>query len=161
MSEPFDFIEMKIPAKAEYVGVIRLTISGVASRMGYSYDDIEDLKIAVSEACTNAIHHAYPEDEKGEVAIGMGLYKDHIEVMVADHGKSFDWQEIRKNAGPIDSTASIESLSEGGLGIYLIETLMDDVKIYDDSGVVVTMKKFINNGEVESSDNTISTSQSK
>ncbi len=48
--EDFDFIEMKVPAKAEYVGVIRLSISGIASRMGFSYEAIEDLKVALSEA---------------------------------------------------------------------------------------------------------------
>lgn len=59
MNESVDLIEMKIPAKPEYVGIIRLTLSGVASRMGYVYEEIEDLKIAVSEACTNAVQHAY------------------------------------------------------------------------------------------------------
>src|SRR5699024_10043379 len=48
--EAFDFMEMKVPAKADYVGVIRLSISGVASRMGFSYEAIEDLKVAISEA---------------------------------------------------------------------------------------------------------------
>ena len=59
MREAFDYIEMKIPAKPEYVGVIRLTLSGIASRMGFTYDLIEDLKIAASEAITNAVQHAY------------------------------------------------------------------------------------------------------
>lgn len=45
MNESVDLIEMKIPAKPEYVGIIRLTLSGVASRMGYAYEEIEDLKL--------------------------------------------------------------------------------------------------------------------
>ena len=49
-----DYIEIKIPAKPDYLGVIRLTLSGIASRMGYTYEVIEDIKIALSEACTNA-----------------------------------------------------------------------------------------------------------
>ena len=43
--ENFDYIEMTIPAKAEYIGVIRWSLSGIASRMGFSYEDIEDLKV--------------------------------------------------------------------------------------------------------------------
>lgn len=63
MREAFDYVEMKIPAKAEYVGVIRLTLSGIASRMGFTYELIEDLKIATSEAVTNAVQHAYKANE--------------------------------------------------------------------------------------------------
>ena len=58
-----DYIEMKLPASAEYASLIRLTLSGVFSRAGASYDDIEDSKIAVSEAVTNAVKHAYKNDE--------------------------------------------------------------------------------------------------
>ena len=51
MQSTQDYIEMRLPASAEYVSLIRLTLSGVFSRAGASYDDIEDSKIAVSEAC--------------------------------------------------------------------------------------------------------------
>ena len=46
----FDYVEIRIPAKPQYVSVIRLTISGLAIRVGFSYDEIEDLKIATGEA---------------------------------------------------------------------------------------------------------------
>ena len=46
----FDYIEIRVPAKPQYVSVIRLTISGLAVRVGFTYDEIEDLKIATSEA---------------------------------------------------------------------------------------------------------------
>src|SRR5699024_3420754 len=100
--EALDFIEMKIPAKAEYVGVVRLSIAGIANRMGYSYEDIEDLKVAVSEAITNAVTHAYREKDGGEVTIGFGIYEDRLEVMVADHGGSFNIKEIKSDIGPYE-----------------------------------------------------------
>lgn len=77
--EHFDFIEMKLPAKPEYVGVIRLSVSGIANRMGFTYEDIEDLKVAISEAMTNATTHAYEENEDGEVTVGFGVYRDRLE----------------------------------------------------------------------------------
>src|SRR5574342_579082 len=120
MNQPFDYIEMIIPAKPEYVGVIRLTLSGIASRMGFSYEELDDLKIAVSEACTNAVQHAYQNDAHGEVIVGFGLYQDRIEIMVADNGDSFDFEQARKGLGPYDQHESVEVLREGGLGLYLI-----------------------------------------
>ncbi|PLR95568.1 anti-sigma B factor RsbW [Bacillus sp. T33-2] len=157
MNQPFDYIEMKIPAKPEFVGVIRLTLSGIASRMGFSYDEIEDLKIATSEACTNAVQHAYKHNEKGEVVIGFGLYEDRLEVMVADSGQSFDFQTARQELGPYDQNDSVEFLREGGLGLYLIETLMDEVRIHHKEGVTVFMTKYREGEQVERDAETIST----
>ncbi|MEH7442255.1 anti-sigma B factor RsbW [Heyndrickxia sp. MSNUG] len=157
MSQAFDYIEMKIPAKPEFVGVIRLTLSGIASRMGFSYDEIEDLKIATSEACTNAVQHAYKNNDNGEVIIGFGLYEDRLEVMVADNGQSFDFHSARQGLGPYDQNSSVEFLREGGLGLYLIETLMDEVRIHHKEGVTVFMTKYREGEQVERDAETIST----
>ncbi|GKU84636.1 anti-sigma B factor RsbW [Niallia sp. NCCP-28] len=157
MSQHFEYIEMKIPSKPEYVGIIRLTLSGIASRMGFSYDEIEDLKIATSEACTNAVQHAYKNREAGEVLIGFRLFSDRLEVMVSDNGKSFDFHSTIKELGPYEQDESIEFLREGGLGLYLIETLMDEVKIYHNDGVTVSMTKYLEGERVERDAETIST----
>ncbi|WP_080848786.1 anti-sigma B factor RsbW [Cytobacillus gottheilii] len=157
MNEPFDYIEMRIPAKPEFVGIIRLTLSGIASRLGFTYDEIEDLKIATSEACTNAVQHAYKQSDEGEVLIGFGLYNDKLEVMVADNGKSFDFQQAREGIGPYHETDSVEFLREGGLGLYLIETLMDEVRIHHKEGVTVFMTKYLEGEQVERDAETIST----
>ncbi len=154
--QDYDYIEMKIPAKPEYVGVIRLTLSGIASRMGFDYDVLEDLKIATSEAITNAVQHAYKDDD-GEVLVGFGLYDDRLEVMVADHGESFNFTEIKKAVGPYHADHSVEFLREGGLGLYLIESLMDEVKVHHQEGVTVFMTKFLSGEQVERDEKTIST----
>lgn len=156
--EKFDFIEMKVPAKAEYVGVVRLSISGVANRMGFSYEAIEDIKVAISEAITNAVTHAYDEDE-GEVTLGFGVYEDRLEIMVADHGGSFKLKEVKDAIGPYTSTESVENLREGGFGLFLINSLMDKVQINNNSGVIVLMTKYLNEIEVGLDDDQISTRQ--
>lgn len=158
MTQPYDYIEMKLPANAKYVGVVRLAASGIAERMGFSYDEIEDLKIAISEACTNSIQHAYKSNELGEVMIGFGLFENRLEVMVADQGISFDFQELRKEIGPYDiNNDSVEFMREGGLGLYLIEALMDEVRIRHNDGVAVFMTKYLEGEKVESDADTIST----
>ncbi|WP_368654031.1 anti-sigma B factor RsbW [Ornithinibacillus sp. 4-3] len=139
--ERFDFIEMKFPAKADYVGVVRLTLSGVANRMGFSYEDIEDMKISISEAITNAVSHAY--DDEGEVTICFGVYEDRLEMMVADHGGSFNLNEIKGRIGPYEANEPVTKLREGGFGLFLIQTLMDKVEINNDYGVIVLMTKYL------------------
>lgn len=153
MKEASDVVELTIPAKAEYVGIVRLATSGVANRMGYSYDDIEDIKVAVSEACTNAVNHAYQDGEEGQVQIKLLSYNNRLEIMVIDHGKSFDVDKIIGEMKPLNASMTLEQMNEGGLGLYLIETLMDQVTVNNDSGVVVFMTKFLNGDEVELHEN--------
>ncbi|WP_042142437.1 anti-sigma B factor RsbW [Paucisalibacillus sp. EB02] len=157
--ESFDFIEMKFPAKPEYVGVIRLSISGIANRMGFTYEDIEDLKISISEAVTNVVNHAYNEKDNGVVTIGFGVYEERLEVMVADHGGSFNLSEVKAKIGPYDSNESVENLREGGFGLFLINTLMDKVEINNNSGVIVLMTKYLEKIGVELNDDHVSTGQ--
>ncbi|MFQ3545172.1 anti-sigma B factor RsbW [Halobacillus rhizosphaerae] len=156
--EPFDFVEVKVPAKAEYVGVVRLSTSGIANRMGFSYEDIEDLKVAISEAITNAVKHAYKEDEDGEITIGFGLYDNRLEVMVADHGGSFNLGEIKQDIGPYQQNDDIAELREGGFGLFLIDALMDKVEINSKYGVIVLMTKYLHEAEVDQDGDQISTS---
>jgi len=153
--EKFDFIQMKVPAKPEYVGVIRLTISGIASRMGFTYEDIEDLKVALSEAATNVVSHAYEHEESGELSLGFGVYEDRLEVMVSDQGESFDFEEIKSRIGPVSEREEIKPIAEireGGFGLFLINTLMDKVQINNKYGVIVLMTKYLDETEVEANE---------
>jgi serine/threonine-protein kinase RsbW len=116
--------------------------------MGFAFDEIEDIKIAVSEAVTNVVNHAYADSEKGQVRIGCNIFDDRIEITVVDQGKSFDVESISKNLGPVDGK-SVDQLNEGGLGLFLIDTLMDKVEISSEAGVVVMMTKYLHRDEVE------------
>lgn len=154
--QPYDYIELKVPAKAQYLGVARLLISGIANRVGFSYEDIEDLKIATSEAVTNAVQHAYRDGDDGEVIVGCALYEDKIEVVVTDFGHSFNYEETKKHIGPYHEHDEVSFLREGGLGLYLMETLMDEVKIRYKEGVTVFMTKYIGGERVEENVETVS-----
>ncbi|SEN38993.1 anti-sigma B factor RsbW [Lihuaxuella thermophila] len=150
MSEqPLDLVNLTIPAKPDYVGIARLTVSGIANRMGFSYDDIEDLKLAVAEACTNAVDHAYCAGE-GEIEVSCNIYPNRLVIVVIDRGNSFDVNEVVRRTGPISMESSINSVRERGLGLYLMKTLMDHVDIKGDNGVIVTMTKYIRKDVVES-----------
>ena len=152
MMSQYDLIEMKFPSSAEYVGLIRLTLSGVLSRAGATYDDIEDSKIAVSEAVTNAVKHAYKDNEQGEISVGFAVYSDKVEIIVADNGQSFDYEKIKEELGPYNEDDNIDYLREGGLGLFL----MDKVSFRKEPGVTISMTKYINESQVHPNGETIS-----
>ena len=152
----FDYVEIRVPAKPQYVSVLRLTVSGLATRIGFTYDEIEDLKIATGEAVTNVVHHAY-EDREGEVVVGCAVYENKIEIMVADYGNSFNFEEIKAKIGPYKEDENVELMREGGLGLYLMDTLMDEVKLNNEGGVTVFMTKYVAREQVEKSVERITT----
>ncbi|RIO54759.1 anti-sigma B factor RsbW [Staphylococcus hominis] len=153
MSLKNDYIEMKLPASAEYVSLIRLTLSGVFTRAGASYDDIEDSKIAVSEAVTNAVKHAYKHSEQnGMINICFELFDDKIKIIISDQGESFDYESTKSKLGPYQENENIDFLREGGLGLFLIESLMDELKVSKESGVTISMIKYIKKEQVPNND---------
>src|SRR5690606_20375115 len=97
---------MKVTAKPAYVGFIRLTVSGIANRIGYTYDDIEEIKIAVSEACSNVVYHAY-QDQEGMISIRFEICSDHLKVTIADNGCSFDVDSFRERLSPVDKNMPV------------------------------------------------------
>ncbi len=62
-------IRLQIPAQADYLDVVRLCLYGIASKVGFTYEEIEDMKVAVAEACNNAVLHAYPDKNDGVIDI--------------------------------------------------------------------------------------------
>lgn len=147
--QPLDLVNLTIPAKPDYVSLARLTISGIGSRMGFTYDDIEDMKLAVAEACTNVVDHAYM-DGRGEINLCYTIFSDRLVIEVVDHGNSFDVEETNARIGPINVEPTLNTVRERGLGLYLMKTLMDHVDIKGDNGVIVTMIKYFQKDEVES-----------
>lgn len=141
--QQYEYVEVKLPAKAQYISIARLALSGIASRIGFSYEAIEDLKIATSEAVTNAVEHAYTENGDGEVVIGCGIFTDRLEITVADQGQSFDFESVRAQVGPYEGKVEADVLREGGLGLYLMEALMDEVRFSHEEGVTVFMTKYL------------------
>ncbi len=117
-------IRLTIPAKPEYITLGRLALTGIARLRAepLRQEVLGDLKLALTEACTNSVKHAYRGGE-GTVEILYELHDDKLVVEVVDEGEGFDPPSKRTSA-PGD-----DELSEGGLGIAIIEALADEFEI--------------------------------
>ncbi len=126
-------VELKIPCKPEYVGVARLAILGVASRMKFSYDEVEDIRLAVGEACTTSVEWA---ERNGKADTELTL---HSEI-----GSDKLIVDIYDNAGDRgeEGCGGAEHEPEN-LGALLITLLVDEVTVVPrDQGTHVRMVKY-------------------
>ena len=110
-------MRLTIPAKPEYIALVRLALSGLSRLRPLSEETLGDLKLAVTEACTNSVRHGYQEGGGGTIEILYELQPDRFVVEVADDGPGFDASGDR----PTD-----ENLVEGGLGIAIIKAVSDE-----------------------------------
>src|SRR3954462_14983218 len=91
--DPHDrFIRLTIPAKAEYITLGRLALTAIARVRPLSDETLSDLKLALTEACTNSVRHAY-EGRAGTVEIVYQLEADRLVVEVLDDGNGFEVDE--------------------------------------------------------------------
>ncbi|WP_090554603.1 ATP-binding protein [Natronincola ferrireducens] len=131
-----DVIKLSVPNKPEYVSVIRLTASGIANRMGFDIEKIEDIKVAISEACTNAITHGICKEE-ANFNVDFYSHEEKLVISVYDNGKGCLNHNIK--------TPNLKEPKEGGLGVFIIRSLMDDVEISSNNGkgTVIKMTKYV------------------
>ncbi|RBP42874.1 ATP-binding protein [Garciella nitratireducens] len=130
--EEYHKISLSLPNAPEYVSVVRLTLSGIANRMGFDIEAIEDLKVAVAEACTNAITHGCGDCN---YTIEFSILKDRLQIEISDKGRGFDYNLIQE--------PDLSQPREGGLGIFIIKSLMDEVKFFKNNncGTKIIMSK--------------------
>jgi serine/threonine-protein kinase RsbW len=132
MSETENAVRLTFPAKADYLLLARLALSGVAR--GASIDDelLADLKLAVTEACGNAVRHAYA-DGAGDVAVSYVVRDRTLEVIVEDRGAGIDPGRHPDGAIP-----------GGGMGMSIMGAIADELEVgvgADGRGTVVRMVK--------------------
>ncbi|MCP9486747.1 MAG: ATP-binding protein [Gaiellaceae bacterium MAG52_C11] len=123
-------VRLTIPAKPEYITISRLALTGLARVRPLADDTLADLKLALTEATSNSVRHAYANGE-GRVQISFELREDRLIVEVSDDGAGFESASTQKADG--DGFGEDE-LSEGGLGIAIIRSIADELEIGTASG---------------------------
>jgi serine/threonine-protein kinase RsbW len=133
-SESLRSIRLRIPARPEYVALCRLALTGLAQVRSLEEDTVADLKLALTEAVSNSVRHAYAADG-GHVDILYELRPDRIGVEVVDDGAGFDPDEKPSFEG--------DDLVEGGLGIAIIRTIADELEIESKPGARGSRLRFV------------------
>lgn len=131
-----------IPSSTRYLDDVRQFVVRHAQHARLPEDAVEQFKIAVDEACTNVIEHAYKGRETHEVDITIIIDPDRFTVRIRDEGEPFDQSKYR--APNLMELA--KKRRKGGLGVHIIRSLMDQVE-YRTRGHVneIRMTKYRNN----------------
>jgi len=130
-----DVVTLVFPARTDYLILARLALAGIAREVPIEPGTLADLKLAVTEACGNAVRHANPTDD-GHVSVRYVVDDEAIEIRVEDNGPGMQT--------PPAATFPDAELSESGMGLAIIHALVDEVDISPattGSGTVVRMRR--------------------
>ncbi|NOZ61188.1 MAG: ATP-binding protein [Calditrichaeota bacterium] len=136
-SEKVETIEIRIPAKPQFLKIIRAAVGSICEISGICLDDLHNVILAVDEACSNIIKHTYggPSDEPIRATIL--ICQGKIEIRLRDFGKKIDIKKIKPR--------KLDEIRPGGLGVHFINAVMDEVE-YDnqfEQGNQVKLVKYI------------------
>lgn len=122
----FETVELKLPFKAEYVSTARLTASSVASKMGFNIEDVEDIKVALSEVCSKLVCRGSKVVDSYRIVFKM--YKDNLTIIFCCKDEALNCVFDNEN----DS-----------LGIAIMKALMDDVELCTKSEQLLLISKVL------------------
>jgi anti-sigma regulatory factor (Ser/Thr protein kinase) len=126
-------------ANFENLDPIRNFVGETAEQAGFSGREVYSIQLAVDEACSNVIEHAYEGIPDGDIEIICDVRPDRMTIVIHDHGREFDMSKVRKP----NLSRDLEEREVGGLGVYLIRKLMDEVRFESSckTGNYLTMVK--------------------
>jgi serine/threonine-protein kinase RsbW len=132
--------ELTVDGRLENLSAIAYFIMKAAQASGLNEKATFEVQMAVDEACTNVIEHSYGEEDKGEIALRCERAEGDFVVTIRDHGKPFNPEAVP----PPDLQCGLDKRRHGGLGLYFMRLLMDEVRFhFDTEGNELTMVKRI------------------
>jgi serine/threonine-protein kinase RsbW len=116
--------KLHIESRTDRLIAVREFVSVAARRFGFAEEDVSKIALAVDEACTNIIKHAYKFDPTKSITVIVGSRNGAFEILIQDTGKEFDPALIQTP----DMKEYLAHYRRGGLGVYLMKSLMDKVE---------------------------------
>lgn len=138
-----------IPATLDSLDTVSKFVARATAQVGLDDHAAWQVQLAVDEAVTNIIQHGYDAGSRGTIELGWQVADAMLEIALRDHGRRFD----PTNVPAPDTAAPLEDRQPGGLGIFLMNKLMDTVRFSHDDvrGNVLLMQK-----QIEQDDDRIS-----
>jgi serine/threonine-protein kinase RsbW len=135
-------VSLGIPSDVNLLGAVRAFLTTILREHGYAQDLVNDLELSTDEAVTNVVEHAYQYDTRKQIWLDMIMEKTQVVVKVRDQGQAFN--PLQND--PVNLDKHIAERRTGGLGMHLMQTLMDsvDYRREDDFNVLTLTKKAVN-----------------
>lgn len=115
---------LSVSSSTSHLAEVRNFVAGHAEKTGLSQKEIDEIRLAVDEAYTNIIKHAYNNSPSKPVTIEVGTSPTHIWISIKDEGRSFKPEDYKAP----DILKRIKNKQRGGMGVFLIQKLMDQVQ---------------------------------
>ncbi|NLC76595.1 MAG: anti-sigma F factor [Clostridia bacterium] len=130
-------IKLTIQSLPENIALARVSVAAFIAQVDLTVDELEDIKVAVSEAVSNAIIHGYDQRSDQWVEIEVARFSDYYEIIVQDYGKGI--ADIKQAMEPTYSTHPDRT----GLGFVFMQSFMDEVQVVSEvgKGTSVTLRK--------------------
>ncbi|MBI6546668.1 MAG: ATP-binding protein [Cyanobacteria bacterium NC_groundwater_1444_Ag_S-0.65um_54_12] len=129
-SPSFKPISVSLPSDVSYLDIARTFVADVGNKVGLLASEIHDLQLAVTEAVTNVIEHAYAGDSSQRIELAFEKAGECFTIVITDNsGNRFD----PVNYPEPDMKEYLSQYRAGGLGLFLMRKLMDQVEFFSDS----------------------------
>jgi stage II sporulation protein AB (anti-sigma F factor) len=126
-------MSMTFDSRSENVGIARVAAAAFSAQIEFTLPEIEEIKVAISEAVSNAVIHGY-SDQEGQIELAMELYETHLEYIVIDWGKGIaDVEQARQPAWSTEPERM-------GLGFVFMESFMDEIEVTSALGKGTTVR---------------------
>ncbi len=126
-------VSLELPGKPEYISLARMDAAALGNMLGFPIDVIEDIKVALSEACTNALRYGCTTSDSYKVHFFID--EEGLAIEVSDRGTGYDFDLV--------ATPQLGGEQIGGFGLFIIRSLMDSLDIVssEENGTTIRMKK--------------------
>jgi serine/threonine-protein kinase RsbW len=128
----------RFPGRFESLEKISLFVKEAAAAAGLDEYAAYAVELAVDEACSNIIEHAYGAENKGEIDCTCEVRADQLTIILRDRGRTFDPDQVPE----VDTTLPLEERRQGGAGVFLMRKVMDEVRYeFTPGGNILTLVK--------------------
>jgi serine/threonine-protein kinase RsbW len=141
-------ILLQAPGHGSYLAHIRVIVGDLARKVGFDEDEAAKIEMAVDEACSNVVKHAYSPDKKWcwqhrdpEIRLDVRTEGRRLVIEINDHGQRFDFANYR----PVDIEDRLREMKRNGYGIFIMRNFMDEVQYNsnDQTGNTLRMVKYL------------------